>query len=119
MPDSKGRYSWSTTISDISSEEKVIILNQQLFLESKIPELETKINERLAEDFKALVESDPLCFKKKKEYTNFLLKDMRVSISDASEITFEVIYGLPDECFAVNAASTTFKISELRSFFAE
>jgi hypothetical protein len=119
MPDNKGRYSWSTVISDLSSGEKAIISNHQLFVASKIPELEAKINERLAEDFKALLESDPLCFKKKKDYTNFLLKDMRISISDASEITFEVIYGLPDECFAVNAASTTFKISELRSFFVE
>jgi hypothetical protein len=119
MPDAKGRYSWSTSIADLSTGEKVVVTNQNLFQEAKVPELETKINERLAEDFKALLETDALCFKKKKDYTNFLLKDMRISISDASEITFEVIYGLPDECFAVNAASTTFKISELRSFFVE
>ena len=119
MPDTKGRYTWSTTMTDKTMGDNAQMRNQQLFIESKIPELEAKINERLAEDFKALQETDAACFKKKKEYTNFALKDMRISLSDASEISFEVIYGLPDECFAVNAASTTFKISELRSYFVE
>jgi hypothetical protein len=119
VPDAKGRYSWSTLITDLNDDTGRGVANASLFIENKIPELEQKINERLAEDFKALMESEPNCFKKKKEYTNYSLKDMRISISDASEITFEVIYGLPDECFAVNAASTSFKIAELRAFFSE
>jgi hypothetical protein len=47
------------------------------------------------------------------------LQDMRISLSDHSEITFEIDHGLSVACFAVNASSTTFKIEDLKAFFVE
>jgi hypothetical protein len=73
----------------------------------------------LEEDFKAMKISDAECFKGRRYYKVVKLKDMRISLSDHSEITFEILHGLSVTCFAVNASSTTFKIEELKAFFVE
>jgi hypothetical protein len=82
-------------------------------------ELEKLINMRLEEDFQSLKTTDPECFNRRRTFPKFKLKDMRLAFNENSEITFEITYGLNDGCFAVNTASTGFKISEIKAYLAE
>lgn len=118
-PDYKGRYSWTTEIFKQIGDSSVKISNADLFKKEKIEELEKMINDRLEEDFKAMKVSDAECFKGRRYYKAVKLKDMRISLSDHSEMTFEILNGLSVACYAVNASSTTFKIEELKAYFAE
>jgi hypothetical protein len=118
-PDYKGRYSWTTEIFQHIGDSSVKITNADLFKKEKIEPLEKMINDRLEEDFNALKISDAECFKSRRYYKAVKLQDMRISLSDHSEITFEIDHGLSVACFAVNASSTTFKIEDLKAFFVE
>lgn len=118
-PDYKGRYLWSTELFLKNGDSLSKIPNADLFKPEKIAELEKMINERLEEDFKAMKLSDAECFNRKKYYPTFKLKDMRLAFNDNSEISFEIEYGLTDACFAVNSASTNFKILDLKEYFVE
>lgn len=118
-PDFKGRYTWTTEIFQQVGDSSVKITNADLFKKEKIEELEKLINDRLEEDFNAMKISDAECFKGRRYYKAAKLKDMRIALSDHSEISFEIVHGLSLACFAVNASSTTFKIEELKSFFVE
>jgi hypothetical protein len=118
-PDFRGRYTWKTELFNQIEDSSILITNADLFKKEKLEELEKMINVRLEEDFKAMKISDAECFKGQRYYKFTKLKDMRISLSDHSEITFEIIHGLSAACFAVNASSTTFKIEDLKAFFAE
>jgi hypothetical protein len=119
IPDYKGRYTWTTELFKQVGDTLIKIKNEDLFKTEKIPELEKLINDRLEEDFKAMKISDAECFKGRRYYKAVKLKEMRISLSDHSEMTFEILHGLSVACFAVNASSTTFKIEELKAFFVE
>lgn len=118
-PDYKGRYTWTTEIFQQIGDSSVKITNADLFKKEKIEELEKMINDRLEEDFNAMKISEAECFKSRRYYKVVKLQDMRISLSDHSEITFEIDHGLSVACFAVNASSTTFKIEDLKAFFVE
>jgi hypothetical protein len=118
-PDYKGRYTWTTEIFKQVGDSSVKITNADLFKKEKIEELEKMINNRLEEDFNAMKISEAECFKNRRYYKVVKLQDMRISLSDHSEITFEIDHGLSVACFAVNASSTTFKIEDLKAFFVE
>lgn len=118
-PDYKGRYTWTTEIFQQIGDSSVKITNVDLFKKEKIEELEKMINDRLEEDFNAMKITEVECFKSRRYYKVVKLQDMRISLSDHSEITFEIDHGLSVACFAVNASSTTFKISDLKAFFVE
>lgn len=118
-PDYKGRYSWKTELFQIVNDSLVKISNADIFKPDKITELEKMINERLAEDFISLKTSDPECFGRKQKYTSHKLKDMRITFNENSDIVFEIQYALSDACFAVNSASTGFKITEIKSLLAD
>jgi len=118
-PDFKNRYSWKTELFQFRNDSLVGISNADLFKADKINELEKMINERLAEDFISLKTSDPECFGRKQKYTNHKLKDMRITFNENSDIVFEIQYALSDACFAVNSASTGFKIAEIKSLLAD
>lgn len=117
--DSKGRYVWTTELFEKRGDSLIKIITSDLFKPAKISELEKMINERLEEDFQAMKLSDPECFNRKKYYPTFKMKDMRLAFNDNSEISFEIEYGLTDACFAVNSASTNFKILDLKEYFVE
>lgn len=117
LPDYQSRYTWKSEISETKDGDTVQIQNHDLFKSEKIGELEKMINDRLSEDLKSIREMSPDCFSRRKQYTGFKLKDMRIAINDDSEISFEVQYGLTDRCFAVNTLSTSFKIAEMKEFF--
>lgn len=119
VPDYKGRYTWSTEISQKKGDTLIKITNADLFKADKISELEKMINLRLEEDFKALKISDAECFSRRRYYPNFKLKDMRITFNDNSEISFEIEYGLSEACFAVNSASTNLKIVDLKEYFVD
>jgi hypothetical protein len=118
-PDYKGRYTWDTELFRKNGDTLVKISNADLFKADKITEIEKLINMRLEEDFQSLKTTDPECFNRRKTFPKFKLKDMRLAFNENSEITFEITYGLNDGCFAVNTASTGFKISEIRNYLAE
>ena len=118
-PDYKGRYTWTTEIFKQIGDSSVKITNADLFKKEKIEELEKMINNRLEEDFNAMKISEAECFRSRRYYKVIKLQDMRISLSDHSEITFEIDHGLSVACFAVNASSTTFKIEDLKAFFVE
>jgi hypothetical protein len=118
-PDYKGRYTWTSEIFQQIGDSSVKITNADLFKKEKIEELEKMINNRLEEDFNAMKISEAECFKSRRYYKVVKLQDMRISLSDHSEITFEINHGLSVACFAVNASSTTFKIEDLKAFFVE
>lgn len=117
--DTKGRYIWTTELFEKKGDSLIKISNVDLFKAEKIGELEKMINDRLDEDFKAMKLSDAECFNRRKYYPTFKLKDMRLAFNDNSEISFEIEYGLTDACFAVNSASTNFKIVDLKEYFVE
>ena len=116
-PDYKGRYKWKTEIFNRKDDSLFIVSNEEIFKPEKINELEKTINLRLKEDFEAMKISDAECFSRRKYYPNFKLKDMRLAFNDNSEISFEIEYNLPEDCFAVNSASTNLKIIDLKEFF--
>lgn len=118
-PDYKGRYIWTTELFRKKGDSLTRITNADIFKADKIVELEKLINTRLEEDFQSLKTTDPDCFNRRKNYPTFKLKEMRLAFNENSEITFEITYGLNDACFAVNTASTGFKISEIKSFLVE
>ena len=118
-PDYKGRYTWTTELFRKKGDTLTKITNADIFRADKIPELEKMINIRLEEDFQSLKTTDPECFNRRRTFPKFKLKDMRLAFNENSEITFEITYGLNDACFAVNTASTGFKISEIREFLVE
>jgi hypothetical protein len=118
-PDYKGRYQWTTEISVKKGDSLIKIKNVDLFKPEKISELEKMINLRLEEDFKAMKISDGECFSRRRYYPTFKLKDMRITLNDNSEISFEIEYGLSEACFAVNSASTNLKIVDLKEYFVE
>jgi hypothetical protein len=118
-PDYKGRYTWETEVFLKNGDSLVKKPHIELFKPEKISQLEKLVNDRLSEDFSAMKISDPECFAQRKYYPNFKLKDMRLSFNDDSDISFEVEYNLIDACFALNLASTNFKILELKDYFVE
>ncbi len=118
-PDYKGRYSWATEIFLDQKDSVKKVSNADLFKLDKISELETLVNKRLEEDFNALKLVETECFSRRRYYPSFKLKDMRLAFGANSEISFEVIYGFSEACFAVNAASTSLKIVDIKDFFTE
>jgi FtsZ-binding cell division protein ZapB len=118
-PDYQGRYVWTSELFRKVGDSLVKISTTDLFKPEKMVELEKLINARLSEDFTALKTTDPECFTRRKNYPGFKLKDMRLAFSENSEITFEVSYNLTDACFALNKASTTFRLKELKVFLVE
>lgn len=118
-PDYQGRYVWTSELFKKVGDSLVKINTTDLFKPEKMVELEKLINARLSEDFTALKATDPECFTRRKNYPGFKLKDMRLAFSENSELTFEVTYNLTDACFALNKASTTFRLKELKAFLIE
>ena len=118
-PDYQGRYVWTSELFRKVGDSLVKITTTDLFKPEKMVELEKLINARLSEDFTALKATDPQCFTRRKNYPGFKLKDMRLAFSENSEITFEVSYNLTDACFALNKASTTFRLKELKMYLVE
>ena len=118
-PDYKGRYTWSTDIFLNQKDSVKKLANLDLFKPEKISELESMVNKRLEEDFNAMRLTETECFSKRRYYPTFKLKDMRLAFGANSEISFEVVYGFNEACFAVNAASTSLKISDIKDFFTE
>lgn len=118
-PDYKGRYTWSTEIFINHKDSVRKLSNADLFKPEKINELESMVNKRLEEDFNALRLTETECFSRRRYFPTFKLKDMRLAFGSNSEISFEVLYGFSEACFAVNAASTSIKISDIKDFFGE
>lgn len=117
--DYRGRYTWKTEIFKQEKDSLTPIIMTDLFKIDKLQELESIINSRLKEDFSYLIDANRNCFPRHFQYPGFQLKDMRFMISDNSEISFEVIYGLNSTCFAVNAASASFKIKDMVAYLVE
>lgn len=118
-PDYKGRYNWNTEIFSTKSGSVVKVNNADLFKSEKLAELEAKVNARFEEDFQSFKAGTPGCFYAKKNFTPVTISQMRLAFNDNSEIIFEADFGLTDNCYAVSATSTGFKIAELRDFFSE
>jgi hypothetical protein len=119
IADNRGRYSWTSEIFKKNIDSFQLVTIESLFKPEFIDSVETLINNRLKEDFNYLSETNRSCFPRHMEYPGFKLKDMRFILMDNSEFAFEVNYGLSNACFAVNIASATFRILELRPFLVE
>ncbi len=118
-PDLNGRYIWSTEIFSTKSNASLKISNAELFKTDKLAELEAKVNARFKEDFLSFKAVTQGCFYNKKSFIPVSINEMRLAFNDNSEIIFEADFGLTDNCYAVSATSTGFKIAELREFFSE
>ncbi len=83
----------------------------------KKEDLEKLIFERASDDFNALKEAEPRCFKNKKLKTNFPLESMRILFLENEEIAFEIQFDLNQSCMEFNATSVIFKIQDLKEYF--
>lgn len=117
--DYKGRYTWTTDIFKKEGDSLTKISIVELFKPQLIVELEALINARLKEDFAYLMETNRACFPRHMAFPGYKLSDMRLIITDNSEMSFEINYGLSNACYAVNAASALFKIKEMIPYLIE
>lgn len=117
IPDKKGIYTWTTSISQYTEKDTILVELQDLFDSTRLTELELLINNRLKEDYEYMAANERHCFASLRVFPGYKLSDMRVSISENSTLSFEIRYGLSASCYELDYASALFRLEELRPFF--
>lgn len=115
-PDIKGRYSWKSEFFLSIAEKGFAVQPSSLFEPNKMDELVQLINQRLNEDFLAMIETEPICFDRKKQFIPFKFEEMRITLSESGGMHFEVNYNLAENCFEVSTASVSFMMKEIKPF---
>jgi hypothetical protein len=114
--DYKGRYSYTYELYQKNSKGKFSKIKNSAFFNSKIDELEEKLNKLIAFDYNNAANSEDSenCFEGF-ELQKYSIDDVGITVS-GDDINFNVIYGLSPACMSMNGTVISFKIFELEKY---
>lgn len=116
MPDYKGRYNWEHALYKLEHDEYVPISNESLFNERR-NDLLRQVNQRIRAEYQ-LFSIDPDfsdCFAITESIPEFGYEDLNISFED-NQLVFHASLGLPEACLPIDAASVSFKLSEVAPY---
>jgi hypothetical protein len=111
-PDMKGRYSYSYELMlDGKKVKNSVIFND------KMPELFSKLNDKILEEYSKFynAEDSKDCFSGMPKNPKFKMDDLSIDLDDKNMI-FNVSFGLPGMCLAVDASIISIPLEEIEAY---
>jgi len=111
-PDMKGRYSYSYEL--LLNGKKV--KNSAIF-NDKMPELLSKLNDKFLKEYSEYynAEDSKSCFSGMPKNPKFKMDDLSINFDDRN-IIFNVSFGLPEICLAVDGSIVSIPLEEIETY---
>lgn len=111
-PDMKGRYSYSYELMFDGKKVK----NSEIF-NKKMPELLSKLNDKILKEYSESynAEDSKDCFSGMPKNPKFKMDDLSIDLDDKNMI-FNVSFGLPGMCLAVDGSIVSIPLEEIETY---